>query len=648
MAHKQSDCGQGLVDAADMKSWLQILSYTYDTSISDAGKRSDEEYPLLPICHTTVRAHIAVTVDISGNLVRVSLIPKESSRTIIPCTEESGGRTSGRVSHPLADNLTYVAGDYYQYEPLEDSEESTKKSKKRADVRTDFKNYVSQLEDWCKSEYGNDYLRAVLSYVSKGCLCKDLLDLKVIELDEGGKFKNEWKPGEEKPELCSLVTGDLFKAVVKWKVQTRDFEEIDLSADSRIWDSWSGYSMKKMADVGFCYATGENVPIASNHPFKIRNDGDKAKLISSNDISGFTFRGRFTDGQDACSIGFTTTQKAHSALRWLISKQGYKKGDWCIVSWVATGGKSAVNPVVDPMDLFDYPEDTQDSAYTGKISSDIINKMVRGYHGRADEKGIATMVLDSAGPGRLSIINYHQFTGSAFEDSLNHWYESCSWPRQYKRQGDERKIWTLLPPSLVDIVKCAYGSNVDDKLMKSTLNRLIVCITERAPVPIDIVNSVLNNACRPVAYEPWEWERMLSLACGLYKKMRSGEEYEMVLDKNRKTRDYLYGRLLAVADRMENYALFLANEKRQTNAMRSFQAFADRPFSTWRNLEVSLGPYRARLGSRSAYFDNTIMEIMDMFDPNDFNDDKRLSGEFLLGFYTQRANFMTKKDQMEE
>jgi CRISPR-associated protein Csd1 len=82
--------------------------------------------------------------------------------------------------------------------------------------------------------------------------------------------------------------------------------------------------------------TGENGYAAKQHPRKIRHPGDGAKLISSNDGSGFTFRGRFTDpsGLEAASVSFDVTQKAHNALRWLISKQGTRiGGDAYVVAW---------------------------------------------------------------------------------------------------------------------------------------------------------------------------------------------------------------------------------------------------------------------------------------------------------------------------
>lgn len=47
----------------------------------------------------------------------------------------------------------------------------------------------------------------------------------------------------------------------------------------------------------------------NKHPSKIRNTADKAKLISGNDESGFTYRGRFANKQQAVAVGYFTSQK---------------------------------------------------------------------------------------------------------------------------------------------------------------------------------------------------------------------------------------------------------------------------------------------------------------------------------------------------
>ena len=73
-------------------------------------------------------------------------------------------------------------------------------------------------------------------------------------------------------------------------------------------------------------------PNAEILPDKIRHSGDDAKLISSNDKSGFTYRGRFIDAEQTFSVSFEASQKAHNALRWLIGKQGFRNGDQVFVA----------------------------------------------------------------------------------------------------------------------------------------------------------------------------------------------------------------------------------------------------------------------------------------------------------------------------
>lgn len=54
----------------------------------------------------------------------------------------------------------------------------------------------------------------------------------------------------------------------------------------------------------------------------------------------------------------------------------------------------------------------------------------------------------------------------------------------------------------------------------------------------------------------------------------------MSLDQRRTTRDYLYGRLLAIAENIESLALFVARENRDTSAAKLMQRFADHPYTT--------------------------------------------------------------------
>lgn len=122
----------------------------------------------------------------------------------------------------------------------------------------------------------------------------------------------------------------------------------------------------------------------------------------------------------------------------------------------------------------------------------------------------------------------------------------------------------------------------------------------------------------------------------------------MALDPNRKTRDYLYGRLLALADSLEDWALNTAGENRETNAARLMQRFSEHPYSTWKTIELALAPYKARLGAKSKKRQRMIDEVIASFDEKDFLSDRRLSGEFLLGYHCQREFLRNAHDHAED
>ena len=115
----------------------------------------------------------------------------------------------------------------------------------------------------------------------------------------------------------------------------------------------------------------------------------------------------------------------------------------------------------------------------------------------------------------------------------------------------------------------------------------------------------------------------------------------MSLEEGRNSRDYLFGRLLAIAEKIESYALYLAKEGRDTTAERLMQRFSDHPASTWRTIELALRPYMQRLQSnRPGYLYNLkclLDDVISRFKDDDFTRAGRLDAEFLLGYHCQRA-----------
>lgn len=365
-------------------------------------------------------------------------------------------------------------------------------------------------------------------------------------------------------------------------------------------------------------------------------------------------------------MGLEVSQKAHYALSWLISKQGYRRDELAIVAW-ATSGKSIPQPTDDSLSLLDINDLPTDDAPRTSVAQDVAIKIKKKIAGYGKELGnttdIVVLGLDSATPGRMAITYYRELTGSDFLLRLDDWHTSCSWIHHYRfadvpdkisDQSKRKNIPFIGAPAPNDIAEVAYGSRLDDKLRKATIARILPCIIDSQPIPRDLVESVVRRASNRMGirdaddkYE-YEWNKTLSIACALFNNYNRKENYEMALDPDRKTRDYLYGRLLALADSLEEWALNEAHEKRETNAARLMQRFAERPHSTWRTIELALTPYKARLGGKSKKRQQMIDEVIASFDPDDFLYDKRLSGEFLLGYHCQREFLRNSRAQAED
>ncbi|MFZ2864157.1 MAG: type I-C CRISPR-associated protein Cas8c/Csd1 [Ignavibacteriaceae bacterium] len=657
-------------------SWIQKLYETYNNCETSIGYSSEEnKRPLLPICHITAQADIEITLDEKGNFITANLITDiEDTTTIIPSTEDSASRSGKKPEcHPLSDSLQYLARDFTDYG-------GTVTSGFSKNPKEPYNNFIKSLTNWCESEYCHPKAIAILNYVKKKSLVKDLVNRKILFIGPDGKLlaKREAKKDKKAPPDIFDIAGSQYDAFIRWIVEKPGDLETRAWKDKSLWESWSKYYLSTKKKEPLCYVIGENALLTSLHPKYIRAKGDGAKIISANDTTDFTFRGRFLGDKEAekknfpknqvCSVSLEVSQKVHNALIWLISKQGKlfwvkgssgrKEPGLTIVAW-ATSGKTIPKITDDPLGVIGFDGLQDFVPIEVSTAEDIAIKFKNRMLGYASELGntdnVVVMSLDSASKGRLAITYYREdLSGSDFLQKIENWHKSCEWIHKYrykdiqdKETGKRKRYFQpfIGAPAPINIAEASYGEDADDKIKKAIVARLLPCIIDGQPIPRDIVESVVRRASNRVALEDWEWNKTLSIACSLFKKY-SKEDFTMALDENRNTRDYLYGRLLAVADKLEGHALSKTKEKRETNAARYMQIFAEHPFKTWRQIELALSSYKARLGG-AHYYTGLIDEIMCKFSPDDFNSDKALSGEFLLGYHCQRAELWKKKDEEE-
>ena len=663
-------------------SWLSRLYHTYEQVKDNADAQL--HYALMPYYHVKQNVQIIVTINDKGDFVSARLARDSNGKlksqvTTIPATNDSATRTSSPVAHPLADKLQYVAKDFFI------------KSKNKKDV---FDLFEKTLTDWCQSPFSHPKAQAVLRYTQKGTLTQDLINAGIILADETGNILYVKNASDYPDSILALLVKnggefDQGSAFVAWEVINADIAQGDITTwkDDSLFTAWQNYYASFDSKEGFCHVTGEHKALASKHPNRVLKSASNAKLISANDMSGFTFLGRFTDddksiakqGYQAVNISAEVTEKAHAALAWLLTSQGHEESGQAMVAWAIDGSKipQPYKPIVpqavieDAWGDFDSEEfaDIDDSDEIEEQSSKLhhhkdigsqfahnLKKTMQGYRQKlTDNDQISVISLDSATPGRMAVTYYYEAMPDDYLTAIADWYDNFAWYAFYFDKETNQKRMTIQAPTPYQIAVSAYGSRVSDAVKKQVVSQVLPVIVEGhyRQIPKTLMDLCVKHACNPLGLENWEWEQNLSVACSLYRgyynrlKNDKKRSYTVALQENYTSRDYLYGRLLAIAEDIESLALYVAGENRVTTAQRYMQQFANRPFSTWRNIELSLDPYMKRLkNNRPDYLfnkQNLLNDVMSKFDINDFNNNIPLSGEFLLGYHCQKMAFYLAK-----
>lgn len=628
-------------------SWVNELIDLYEINRDKIGVieyRGENPYVLLPPFHTTVTAQITVTIDQDGNFVTAQQVDSNDKFTIIPITEKSGSRTAGKEPHPLCDNLKYLAGDYAKYYEEDGSCHEL---------------YISQLKEWAESEYCHEKVKAIYSYLKKGTLIFDLVAHRILKLNEQNQL-------DEQENIQGIPQA---KAFVRFIVRSSnaDFSELkpdECWKDKTLQDCYINYVRSQEKEKELCYLTGNIEAVSYLHSKKIRNEGDGAKLISANDSQNFTYRGRFASKEEAFAIGHESSQKVHNALKWIIRKQGKTFDTLVIVTWESNllsmpGWYEDTEAITSKYDWGDEEEIVSDG---NGITAENFYRALQGY-----EKGVentSSMILlgfDAATSGRLAMVEEMTLTSARYLENVRKWHEDCSWI--HEKWKDKKRIQFSGMVGVKDIADILFGIEskggltIADangkKLYAEVAKRILPCIWNGSRIPYDYVNRAVLKASTPLAYkERKNWERVLTLACSLVKKNRNeryGEEWNVALDKKQKDRNYLYGRLLAVADRIEYRTYDDKDKARVTNAKRYMSTFSQRPFETWKVIEESIQPYMNKLQiAERRFYENVLNDIYELFDADSFQDNKKLDGLYLLGFHSQAYDLKAKKEDFKD
>jgi CRISPR-associated protein Csd1 len=493
----------------------------------------------------------------------------------------------------------------------------------------------------------------------------------ILQTDENGMLL------EKDNKIHNLAQKDAF---VRFAVE-QDGIKINLWNCQELFDVYIQYVLHGFETKQMCYVSGREEACAEKHPAKIRNSADKAKLISGNDDTGFTYRGRFESRGEAVAVSYVTSQKAHNALRWLLQKQGYLRDGSAIVTWKLPENDAIENmseEMIQTPDImentvnafsFDWEDEDADSDDTapeellpdiGTRYAILLNRAMDGYaKDFTKEDRVIMIALDAATTGRLSINFYHEFEGNQFIQNVIAWHREASWKRWVLFRKTGKYVLMENAPSPREIVLAAYGTertkgylDCEPKLLKNAVQRILPCIVGiHKNIPKDILRAMVARASNPQAYSLFVWEnQVFAVACAMlnYRNKKIKKEGEQIMDAEME-KAILFGKLLAILDESERKATYdpeqKSSDKRLTNAKKLWNAYTRRPKTTFERLHSKvIQAYSRNLsGGTRQYMEDETMKLVNRLNELERFDNRPLKEEYLLGYYEQKEEIKNFK-----
>lgn len=639
-----------------------------------------------------------VTIDDRGQWVGARVEKKKKCPPVlVAMTEDSVSRTSNAKESPnaLSDKLLFMTPRYSETHKkyMEQLEEWCTSSFSCWQIQAvlQYLKHHDLLEDLKEDE-----------------TVKDLLEDESIPADEKKKKKKE-KKLQDLFVLWRVVRKDSLETQDTWKNETIQKSWMRYYSEHHYFEYHNRGNRRTKTPIGLDGITGEEeTDLETLHPSPIMAYG-RSKLISTANEEDkiLHFKGeRFTDESQVLQIGYQSSQKIHNALTWLVDTQSIaisknsrlqedsteeepgkdgtekepEKGSMKKESGGSTKEKPKYLVCWSPernmkMDMYSQMAmlmGVRSSGSTQQYES-YRDRMKRILYGLEDQdlikRPVSIFMTGRSGDGRFSPVLYRSYHAHEFLDKLRNWYSDFTW---YFWDSKEKRL-KIDSPSIFKIVRCAYGTerlagnkpylDVDDRVLKDAVNTLLMAVLDGRQVPDSLIRRFTLQASSPErfagnkAYKWKNWREILAVACAAVhyrhmKRMPEKGEEDLKLDEENEDRSYLFGRLLAVVDKIENTALNRRaartgdsdKDRRDTNAMRLWSAYAAHPFTCFANLRQCVQPYLSMLsyGGRK-YYEDEIQTIISRLTLQDKNLNRPLEPEYLLGFYLEREKLNTYK-----
>lgn len=564
---------------------------------------------IVPMDMAYVDFYYSIVLDEKGNFIRLEPLGGDSGLPLLTFRPEE--RTSAPVPHCMGDHAGYILGlkevkakDNFDY-----AKEMTRNEKTLTAFKKDVEYFFNILPD-------NSFVQAIHAFYKKFSL----------ETINAIKHDSHWG------DFCKYLAKNITFSVIGINgYAASDNEILQVKKQSK-----SNENKKAV-----CLITGvKEKPVNTTYSSFILGGKSNAKLVAFQVNSGYDSYGKKM-GLNA-PISEEAEFKYTTALLKLLSKNSRNKfriGDRSFIFWASSNSEAAEQTEGSLFDLLGYTEEEGDDP-NAKIEQ--VRKVFTAIYSGSlktsleDRFFILGLAPNSA---RIAVVYWSESSLREFAGKILQHFKDMEIIDTRK----EGKPYMGIKDMLAAVTLSGKQSEATPNLPEAIVNSIF----QGTPYPF-----TLFSACiRRIRAESGSHDkkairiaRMAIIKAYLNRTNSNNKKIEIMLDKSNTNQGYLCGRLFAVLDKIQEDANGISSiRERYMNAASATPASV---FATIINLS-SHHMEKLTNDGKKIFFEKMKQEIIDKIPASGFpaHLDLQDQGRFFIGYYHQRQEFFTKKEE---
>ena len=562
---------------------------------------------IVPMDMAYVDFYYSIVLDEKGNFIRLEPLGGDSGLPLLTFRPEE--RTSAPVPHCMGDHAGYILGLKEVKDNFDYAKEMTRNEKTLTAFKKDVEYFFNILPD-------NSFVQAIHAFYKKFSL----------ETINAIKHDSHWG------DFCKYLAKNITFSVIGINgYAASDNEILQVKKQSK-----SNENKKAV-----CLITGvKEKPVNTTYSSFILGGKSNAKLVAFQVNSGYDSYGKKM-GLNA-PISEEAEFKYTTALLKLLSKNSRNKfriGDRSFIFWASSNSEAAEQTEGSLFDLLGYTEEEVDDP-NAKIEQ--VRKVFTAIYSGSlktsleDRFFILGLAPNSA---RIAVVYWSESSLREFAGKILQHFKDMEIIDTRK----EGKPYMGIKDMLAAVTLSGKQSEATPNLPEAIVNSIF----QGTPYPF-----TLFSACiRRIRAESGSHDkkairiaRMAIIKAYLNRTNSNNKKIEIMLDKSNTNQGYLCGRLFAVLDKIQEDANGISSiRERYMNAASATPASV---FATILNLS-SHHMEKLTNDGKKIFFEKMKQEIIDKIPASGFpaHLDLQDQGRFFIGYYHQRQEFFTKKEE---